>query len=315
MEITGGDAMTDLRRYNAGDVLNAANELREEFETGTLNLLELGVRMNEFRFRDEKGSYWFLDARTGQWFRFDQGQWHAPTAGPRDLEGSASLPITSPDSIEETLKDEPIPESEAPEGIEPTQVLASVVQTVRSAYEAGQISSTDAETLLGRQYVIDNTGRPWMVGVRSDQWHYFGDEGWVKSNEPPGLDSLARLEVPQVCGECGHAIEGNAVCPQCGTDVLPVLSDVSDEAYPTILNFMLLALGSLPEPVTDPWDPPSGFPAALEEHGIRCASCSAVNPPGSRFCNRCAASLGCPTCGSQVTPGSKFCTKCGTRLG
>lgn len=60
-----------------------------------------------------------------------------------------------------------------------------------------------------------------------------------------------------------------------------------------------------------------------------CATCSAKNPPESKFCRECGAKLEpeapaedpveiietiCPTCGAVVDPEEKFCTQCGTKL-
>ncbi len=47
-----------------------------------------------------------------------------------------------------------------------------------------------------------------------------------------------------------------------------------------------------------------------------CPSCSAENPPGSRFCNHCGARLSaqCPACGASNVPDAVFCNQCGTRL-
>jgi ribosomal protein L40E len=48
---------------------------------------------------------------------------------------------------------------------------------------------------------------------------------------------------------------------------------------------------------------------------VRCLSCHATNPPGSRFCNQCGAPLVCPSCDARNPPGSRFCNQCGTSLG
>src|SRR5215217_806495 len=47
-----------------------------------------------------------------------------------------------------------------------------------------------------------------------------------------------------------------------------------------------------------------------------CASCSAENPTGSRFCGSCGASLShaCPACGAANEPEMRFCTQCGSAL-
>lgn len=55
-----------------------------------------------------------------------------------------------------------------------------------------------------------------------------------------------------------------------------------------------------------------------------CPKCSALVPPGTRFCPSCGAPLGsapaaaagppCPKCGQPTTPGARFCPSCGASL-
>jgi class 3 adenylate cyclase/ribosomal protein L40E len=47
---------------------------------------------------------------------------------------------------------------------------------------------------------------------------------------------------------------------------------------------------------------------------MRCPRCQHENPPDSKFCLRCGASLGlvCTSCGTELPAGSRFCNKCGT---
>ena len=47
---------------------------------------------------------------------------------------------------------------------------------------------------------------------------------------------------------------------------------------------------------------------------MRCPRCQHQNPPDSKFCLRCGASLGlvCTSCGTELPAGSRFCNKCGT---
>ncbi|HUD87039.1 MAG TPA: adenylate/guanylate cyclase domain-containing protein [Xanthobacteraceae bacterium] len=49
---------------------------------------------------------------------------------------------------------------------------------------------------------------------------------------------------------------------------------------------------------------------------MRCPSCAAEVPDGSRFCNACGTALPviCGACAHSNAPGSNFCAKCGTRL-
>jgi predicted ATPase/class 3 adenylate cyclase len=49
---------------------------------------------------------------------------------------------------------------------------------------------------------------------------------------------------------------------------------------------------------------------------MKCPSCQATVPEGSKFCNQCGAALAprCPSCGHETISGAKFCPECGTRL-
>jgi class 3 adenylate cyclase/tetratricopeptide (TPR) repeat protein len=47
-----------------------------------------------------------------------------------------------------------------------------------------------------------------------------------------------------------------------------------------------------------------------------CEGCGSENPPGSKFCNSCAARLAvsCTSCGTANIPGARFCNECGSPL-
>jgi hypothetical protein len=47
---------------------------------------------------------------------------------------------------------------------------------------------------------------------------------------------------------------------------------------------------------------------------MQCPRCQHENPPDSKFCVQCGASLGlvCPSCGTGLPAGWRFCNKCGT---
>jgi rRNA maturation endonuclease Nob1 len=49
---------------------------------------------------------------------------------------------------------------------------------------------------------------------------------------------------------------------------------------------------------------------------VRCPSCKADIPEGSKFCLECGAALlgRCPSCGNTNPATAKFCLECGHRL-
>lgn len=63
---------------------------------------------------------------------------------------------------------------------------------------------------------------------------------------------------------------------------------------------------------------PQQQPQAARPNGIKCPSCGADLPPGSKFCTNCGSKIGagntCPKCKADVPAGSKFCPSCGNKF-
>jgi hypothetical protein len=308
--------MTDLCRYFLHDVLVAATGLRDEFDAGRLSRLEFAVKLNDFRFRDEEGDYWFLDARTIQWYCFDRRQWQPTGEDPKVLEGPVSPTLKQPIPIEDGGPQlEPLASGDGAEDWALPEILVRIARVTRTGYERGRTSSNDVEEMLAGQVLLDGKGQVWAVGVRSGQWYYVEDGQWQLSQVAPssvsapgpGPDSLQ-------CTDCGALVEQVKVCQECGT-ALETASPVEQPLLgASILQFLFSSADRLPETVTDPWDPPAGFPEPLIEADVQCPSCSARNPPGSRFCNQCGSRLGCPNCGTVNPPHHRFCYHCGAAL-
>jgi len=59
-------------------------------------------------------------------------------------------------------------------------------------------------------------------------------------------------------------------------------------------------------------------PQQTRPNGIKCPSCSADLPSGSKFCTNCGNKIGpgnmCPKCNIELTPGAKFCPGCGAKI-
>ncbi len=57
---------------------------------------------------------------------------------------------------------------------------------------------------------------------------------------------------------------------------------------------------------------------AAHTPGIKCPSCGADVPSGSKFCTNCGGKIGggapCPKCKADVPSGSKFCPACGAKI-
>jgi len=217
------------------------------------------------------------------------------------------------------LPDEEYYETEELANIEDERVspeaLEKIVSSTQLAYERGDISSMITESLLGRYILVDKDGRIWTIGLRSGAWYYYLDDDWVKSDKKPKTDTLLRLKAPpDDCAQCGHSLDGGYVCPSCGAELKVDLGGVSDDVFVKFFGFLSLGFGTLPESVTDVWDPPTGFPEILEERSIPCVECGETAPAGSRFCNHCGAELRCPNCGAKNLPDSRYCNQCGGSL-
>jgi hypothetical protein len=310
--------MTNLRRYNTRDILSAVTELFNELDDGDLGSLQFMVTLNDFRFRDAEGDYWFLDPHLENWFRFERGRWRQSSADaePRTLEGPVSLTRYISATPVEIL-----PEHEAPvarqNGEEPTatEMMEVMVRASGSGYRQGRISSKQAEQSLAGVYVADHNGRAWTVGIRSGGWYYFEDGQWRVADHPPELESLVPLRIDiQQCPTCGLWVRAGDECPQCDAVVLAELSAEVAYAHAVMLRFFLSGADRFPEYVTDPWDPPAGFPEALVEPDLQCGACGARNAARSRFCNQCGTRLGCLSCGTPNPPHHRFCSQCGVPL-
>jgi len=242
-----------LRWVSKPSIDAAAAALMARTQAGLLGQLDLARAMLSFCFRDLGGTYRFLDAPGGQWFRFDGTDWHPAADIPAMLEGSDALPV---DVALPPATDPPSPSPSAT----PSTVLIEAIQALRAAYAGGQINNIVAEALLGQRFLVDYQGRAWTVGVQSGQWYAFSQGEWKAAAAPADTRTLARIRSPSgACPGCGQPVECADACPHCGAAVPPVLEGVSDEGYGPILDFLQYA-GTLPEPVTAPWTPPPGYP-------------------------------------------------------
>jgi hypothetical protein len=166
--------------------------------------------------------------------------------------------------------DLPIPSSETdlnPQSIDrqgaEKGTLVESAAAVRAAYEAGALSSLEAHAMLARRYLVDRSGAFWSVGVCSGGWYRFVEDAWQRAGGPPDPASLVRLQPsPAACPACGQPTEGAGSCPNCGAALPSDLVGLSDQAYGAVARFMLEHVGSLPELVAPPWEPPLVYPNA-----------------------------------------------------
>lgn len=304
--------MAFLRRYIRSDVIRGAARLRQEQESGRLGRLDFALESCAFCFRDDQNTYWFLDASADQWFRFEGGQWQRATTAPDMVEGTDDLLryIGAPDALPADGEDS----SDNVKQGGPVMVYRHLLQKARDGYLKGRYTSMDTAMLLTRLYLVDQQGYFWTMGFHSGKWYRAEDKDWAVMDHPPDMNRLAHMKYEGLsCERCGQKVEKGPACPNCGAQVSPQIIGLEDEGYTRMGRFMMLGVGSLPEPVTASWDPPESLPS-LQEPGTDCPLCAAHNPPGSRFCNQCGRQLGCPACGKVNRPGSRFCAQCGRSL-
>jgi hypothetical protein len=245
-----------LRRYATSAIRAAAAALLNRAQAGLLGQLDLAREMLAFCLRDGKGGYWFLDATTGQWHRLGTTDWAPVGDAPAVLEGPNGLPVEQAASSAEGA-----PSRTSSPPTSPIVILADAVDAIRASYGEGRVDSATAQSLLAQRFLIDKQGRAWTVGVSSAKWYQFQDDGWEARGAPPPPDTLARLLPPtDPCPGCNEILERGGPCPTCGTIVPPNLDQVDKSAQVTVLAFLVRGAGSLPEPVTQPWAAPPGYP-------------------------------------------------------
>jgi hypothetical protein len=327
--------MVALRKYSLGAVQAAAQALKQNLDNGVVQVPEFWLEQDLFRFRDGGGHHWYLDVRANRWHCFAQGTWQEAGPAPAWLEGLAAPALEMALLAETEHAAGDVTDASPTEGPRP-EMLAANVRRLKQAYELGLLPSVDTEAVLADQYLIDREGTFWTVGVHSGRWYRSEEAEWVQVGAPPADQTLLE-PAPACCPECGQVVLADGTCPHCGQVPAVTLPELSEQAYARVFAFALLGSGLVPEPVTDPWEPPSGFPGAETKPEIRCDSCQAVNPADSRFCRVCGATLTCPTCGAPLAPpseparstrtpaycprcnaqlvaGRRFCTQCGYRV-
>jgi hypothetical protein len=273
--------MTDTRHYRRSTILAAARELRQRHESGATNHLDYVLELNCYRLRDRDGAYWFLDPATERWYRFEAGRWRARDTAPDMIEGPdlTSFLAAGAHGAEAYEPREPV----EPKGLTAAQALAAIVGEIRSGFDDGTLSSSDARHLLARQVLVDLDGGFWTQGIRSRRWYRFEDRRWHRSDHPPPAEE-----------QLFHMKAGAQPTEDPPASVSRALPE-----------FLLFGVTNLPESVTESWEPPLDFPDEV-------INASAPRAAPSR--QEKTVPLQCPDCGAAVKPGQKFCTRCGARI-
>lgn len=82
------------------------------------------------------------------------------------------------------------------------------------------------------------------------------------------------------------------------------------------MGFGMMMASQLGQTMQQPQQQPAQ--QAAPPSGIKCPSCKADLPAGSKFCTSCGSKVGggsaCPSCNADVPAGSKFCPSCGAKM-
>ena len=287
--------MINLRYYDTRLVEASAAETAEHYSRGLINLHELNNSLNRFVLRDGNGRYWAFDGRSGEWHLFSDGTWRTGKRPPARLEGPADLQVfesLSADEIQALINEKeaqlaaPLVKRPAP------PVLLEVVESIDESYFQGDISLEDELAMLVAHFLVDSQGRPWTVGVNSRSWYVFEEVEWKRANHKPVEGELLTAPLTDsVCPSCGKEVKDELHCPYCGAKLPPPVDLADEEATERLWDFLVFHLGMLPEQPSSPWEPPAWSLEAVQVEGITCPHCSAHNPSGSVYCNRCGYPL------------------------
>ncbi len=286
--------MTDLCTYQSDQVATALGIARAYLESTDARPSELASALARLLFRDRQGKYWAADPLAQRWYQWQEGAWQVAPAPKGALEGLAVLDVPGVDPAEMSPEEE---ETETPTTA--AEAAAELTERLVTAYHAGRLSSEGASEFLGRIALIDRQGRIWRRGAHSGEWYIFEDGGWASQPEPPADEALL--------GRSDLAAWANGESTDDGVD---------EQLAAALGSALWSGADTLPEPLTDPWEPPEAIPPIWPG----CPHCGREAVPGGRFCPWCGQSLPreekrhCPRCGSPAKATDRFCGKCGAPL-
>jgi len=278
--------MTDLQRFSVAQIQEMAQSIAREVDDFTASLDQLESSLGAFKFRDPTGAYWTMGPRSRQWFCHFQVGWHPSNPPGGFLEGPEILnawighrraPLAQPARADLQVSNA-------------SAFLQATIQETRRAYDRGEIPSSTAEASLTGYYLLDRGGWFWTLGFRTGKWYYFNAGRWNPALNPPTPDTLVDLRsaAGPNCANCGAALgEEDKFCRNCGTAVPVGENKIPDQVSQAVLEFIELGMDTLPEPVTDTWSPPGGFPELIRQ----CQVCGRSDIGNHRHCRVCRSPL------------------------
>jgi hypothetical protein len=283
--------MADLRKFSIANIEAMAQAIATELDDFTASIDQLERSLSSFKFRGPD-SHWTIAPRSRQWYRSTQAGWQRGTPYANLLLEGLEL---SNAWIVAARRNESLTPSQRtkPQASSATDFIVAMVQETRQAYDRGEISSSSAETSLEGFYLLDRNGRFWIPGYQTGSWYYFESGRWNRALTPPPADSLLNLEPTsaQTCTNCGAALGGeDKFCRQCGTAVTFTKNEFPDNISQAVVDFIQTGIDVLPEPVTEDWSPPNGFPELIRQ----CPVCGKSDVGNHTHCRVCRSPLPFP---------------------
>ena len=236
------------RRYTPGQVAEAADAIRPRLASGLLTSPETERLLI---LRDLSGAVWAHGLRSKRWYLHQSGSWVSGQPLPQILEGVAALAGQLP--RESSIPPEHATVSSAEDSVTPApEAAVELVKRLRQAYQAGMLSTAEAEMVLDELVLLDPAGDLWAPGFESDRWYRLAGTRWEAAPGAP---------------RAGAGLEGRAPPP---------------EAAAQALGRLEAAIPRFPEPLSPGWTPTPDYPERLA-----CPQCGSALSTASEICPVC----------------------------
>ena len=169
------------RRYTPGQVAEAADAIRPRLASGLLTSPETERLLI---LRDLSGAVWAHGLRSKRWYLHQSGSWVSGQPLPQILEGVAALAGQLP--RESSIPPEHATVSSAEDSVTPApEAAVKLVKRLRQAYQAGMLSTAEAEMVLDELVLLDPAGDLWAPGFESDRWYRLAGTRWEAAPGAP----------------------------------------------------------------------------------------------------------------------------------
>ena len=98
-----------LLKYSTKELESILNGIREAYDKGLIESVDLDQFLKEFKFRDKSGKYWTIGMKTGQWYYNEKGKWISSLPPAERLESPATwklIPLPEFELFDEAIEEE-----------------------------------------------------------------------------------------------------------------------------------------------------------------------------------------------------------------